>query len=853
MGFIDTLYSRLNPTSPENQERLRQALPLEFPSELANPFVDYMLERSYLEDLSQRTSFEVSDRPEKKSLAWVRIERLPIHPSDDDQYDLLSRWQAVLSSLHCWDEKLIFLLQRREGATQIYLGMQAAETNKSLARLETALLNSMPGITAERLNFDQSMDLVENITECPYCGALTGIPSFRKDSQFRELQTLDSLAFGIRDEMGRDADFSLLVIAQPISDSGITDIISKIQELGTSIHRDVHKSFTENRSVNKTKGGSVGLQSLIGALAQIQPLTRGMYLLGAAGAGIDGNTSQQIGYSINESTDFLNKFAEYTEKLTDIHCERLRRGRNQGFWNVGVYALSCNEHNVGTLLGQLRSVYSGDESYIEPIRIHRFRTDSGARNIIHSLNLIPLKADGGTEDEWHIFGPAYQYVSTPVNTQELSLFTSLPRKDVPGLRFVKTAVRFANNPGEQVPGRSIELGRIKDYGVEQKSEYRLDVDALVRHSLIVGTTGCGKSTTCRRLIQGAMETGAPILVIEPAKEEYLRWFLEMRKAGKPVNIYMPGVRNFEGERISPLKLNPFQPAAIEGAPIDMMTRCEQLTALVNASLPSSDVLPVIMDETFFTFLKEQPFGEDFMQGEMAQLSNYPKIEGAVETARRVLKARGYTQEVSQGIGAAVETRLTYLSRGKRGEILNVLHSTPWEKLFDETTVINLSHLANPKDRALVMSILLLALHEYRVSRHSYDPEYRSQAASNRLMHLTVVEEAHNVLSAPPADTGTGNPQQVVADLFSNMLSEIRAYGEGLMIIDQSPTKLIPDVIKNTNYKISHRLSSKDDCHVMASALALREDQAGILPTLEVGNAIIYGDKDDAATWIKIKR
>ena len=93
----------------------------------------------------------------------------------------------------------------------------------------------------------------------------------------------------------------------------------------------------------------------------------------------------------------------------------------------------------------------------------------------------------------------------------------------------------------------------------------------------------------------------------------------------------------------------------------------------------------------------------------------------------------------------------------------------------------------------------------------------------------------------------------MADLFSNMLAEIRSLGEGFMIIDQVPTKLIPDVIKNTNYKICHRMTSIDDCAVIAQALALRDDQRGIIPTLEQGNAIIAGDLDDAASWVKISR
>ena len=202
----------------------------------------------------------------------------------------------------------------------------------------------------------------------------------------------------------------------------------------------------------------------------------------------------------------------------------------------------------------------------------------------------------------------------------------------------------------------------------------------------------------------------------------------------------------------------------------------------------------------------------------------------------------------------LETRFKYLTRGKRGNILNQLKSTSYDTLFNKNCVINLSKIPNVKDKALIMSMILLAQYEYRMSAYSYDKEYRKHAQANELMHLTVIEEAHNVLSKPSAASeGTGNPQQVVADLFSNMLAEIRSLGEGFMIIDQVPTKLIPDVIKNTNNKICHRMTSIDDCAVIAQALALRDDQRGIIPTLEQGNAIIAGDLADAASWVKISR
>ena len=92
-----------------------------------------------------------------------------------------------------------------------------------------------------------------------------------------------------------------------------------------------------------------------------------------------------------------------------------------------------------------------------------------------------------------------------------------------------------------------------------------------------------------------------------------------------------------------LKINPFQPAAVKGAPIDMLTHCEQLTALVNATLPTSDILPVIIDEAFFTFLSEI-YKNEFTSGEMQQKEDYPKLDKVLPVARRILDGRGYAPD-----------------------------------------------------------------------------------------------------------------------------------------------------------------------------------------------------------------
>ena len=207
-----------------------------------------------------------------------------------------------------------------------------------------------------------------------------------------------------------------------------------------------------------------------------------------------------------------------------------------------------------------------------------------------------------------------------------------------------------------------------------------------------------------------------------------------------------------------------------------------------------------------------------------------------------------------GSAKTARDRATQAILPLRGKILNVSRSTEFDELFRKPSVINLSRITNEKDRALIMSLLMLSLYEYRISAYTWDENWRREAQKNHLLHLTVIEEAHNVLSRPRGDYGgTGNPQQAAADLFVSMLSEIRSYGEGMMIVDQVPTRLIPDAVKNTNYKIVHRLTSPDDCDVMAAGLALRPDQKSLIVSLGIGNAVICGDMDDAAAWVKINK
>jgi hypothetical protein len=162
-------------------------------------------------------------------------------------------------------------------------------------------------------------------------------------------------------------------------------------------------------------------------------------------------------------------------------------------------------------------------------------------------------------------------------------------------------------------------------------------------------------------------------------------------------------------------------------------------------------------------------------------------------------------------------------------------------------VINLQQMGDDADKCFTMALLMNFMYEYRQAQH----ESEGSPESSQLRHLAIIEEAHRILRAAHFSADNANPQAKMGEMFADILAEIRAYGQGLAIIDQVPSKLVPDALKNTNLKIVHRLVAADDCQSMAGAMALTEEQAGVIARLKVGQAIICGVQDDSASWVRI--
>ncbi len=869
-----------------------------------------ILDRSYYES-NKSSEWKFSPCEKSETLQWIRFEQLPTGDTENpDSYRPKERMQGLLNTLRGLSDKTAFLLIRNGGYTYLYMGIfSKTQGLEAVNQLRALTELNLKGVTVSKVEKIRGWDITEIdhiINSLPCCGVLTGQPSIRRNENENPLQNLDKLTAGFRDGAGVEVNYAVLILAEPAKDSEVKDIINRVHRLKSDLHK--YRKYTHTISQGETVGENTawgagltagaggigtGLFALgltaaamftgVGAVAlpALSGLGAASAIADVIGLGIHGyyskGKSKQVTSTNAISVEHVNYSVDYCMNLLDKLVTRLEGGRNQGFWNVGTYILAENKNDVDLVASTLRSIYSGQDTYQEPLRIFNFNKSAEVHQHIKGMSLLSLNtadeikamSDGlSYGDSWHIFGKLYESLSTPINTEELSVMMSLPHKDVAGLSIKKDAVEFSTNPptaSKEV--RSVELGTILDMGARTGHQFNFDLDRLNRHGLIVGLNGSGKTVTGRNILYGMIKNGIPFLVVDPVKTDYLYWADRYNRKHKgergfkPITIYAPGIDELpELETpIENLEMNPFKPYAAEGANLNVINHTSQLLNLLRRTLAMGDFLPMLLDEAVYNYIAATlgPEAAESRSLDPKEIKEYPTFSGLKKQVRDLLKDRQYSEENTRNFSAAVETRINNLTRGWKRNFFETQDSTSAEKLFENNVVISLAGVGDNNDKAFLMSMLVQALYEYRVSKYNFDTIYRNRVKAGRdthngnfLAHYTVLEEAHRLICAPrPGLSSDVDPQGAIAEKFCEMLSEIREPGEGIMIIDQYPSRLIADAIKNTDVKIIHNLQAADDRQAMASCISLNDGQSRLLATLKKGNAII--GQGDSAMWLQI--
>lgn len=872
--------------------------------------LSFTSERKYLNCISDRTVPFYLEIPKNHRIDspsdpyWIKITQVG-KPLEDSAENCFTSIQKILTSCFIPHKvQLIFIVNNDNGIYNLYLGVRPLEKETITPKFADSLSNFISGVwpglkcSRERGNLENIKTQLKSF-DC--VDAITGIPSM--ESQYKTVYpaTIDTLMAGMRNK-----DFAYMVIADLIPDNDVDGILYQCRDfngkaeslksfnfsenMSSSIGKTVSDAYSVTEGTSITDGSSKSGKSAWGTVAAGLMLasyifppagaittaisTAGAILEGAntiAGSNLVGDFTptktkshsetknhsktdthtesdsytEQQGKSISQNV--VNKQIEAASEHLFYHSKRFETGKAIGCWSVGVYLLSDSKHDLQSASMQLKSIVSGQESIFEPIRIHHIQdvVDEILPQTLGSMDAPIIKI--GTPNGYfqHPLGEHFNDLRTVLTTKELSYFINFPMHTVPGISVVDSSPEFCLNEQKEI---GIPFGHLLYGGTETTLKYQIPASALSRHTLISGINGSGKTNTVEAILNNIGRL--PFLVIEPAKTEYVDWAIEHNKANPstPIDVYIPGCNRYRGKfEPKKLKLNPFDIVWLnKDQEPNVLSHIDRLKSTFAAAFPMYDILPVLMEDLIYSIYQNK--STDWLTQEPVFGKTMPPTLNSMSMGvEKVIGGRGYEPRVEQNMKACLNTRIDSLKRGWKGQMLNTMKSTSWKELFERPVVINLSYVGDDVDKGFFMSLILQFLYEYISAKVEIG---QIDFNNNECKHLTIIEEAHRVMSKCD---NMELPQYKTAMMFSNMLSEIRAYGEGMVLVDQVPTRLIPDAIKNTNLKIVHRLVAEDDSKALAEAMSLSDTQRKLISKLLTGQCIVSSSLSTDTYWVKANK
>lgn len=550
------------------------------------------------------------------------------------------------------------------------------------------------------------------------------------------------------------------------------------------------------------------------------------------------NIGSSTGTSETENIEIIKKeIHSWISYIDETLLPIIDYGKGKGLFRVNTYIFADNSATLLKLGNTLKSLSSGKKGNKRPLEYYRLDNVKDKKIINNLVNFQMNKIQNDIEkDEFYTVNSieiGNGFVNDFYSSKELSLIAGLPRKEVNGLKVTKQ-VEFGLNTTDEKMKEPLELGNLVQSGkILENSEVNIDKKDLNKHIFVAGVTGTGKTTTCQRIL---LESGMPFLVVEPAKTEYR--IMKLSKKTEDMVIFTLGQDN-----IAPFRLNPF-----EFFPHESLTsRVDMIKAAIEASFDMEAAIPQLIESTIYECYKdygwnvntnkntkfENPFADDVYA--------FPTFNDILKKVDAVAEKQGFDERLKKDYIGSIKARLQSLTLGSKGLMLNTPRSIDFVGLLDKKVVLEIEEVKNTGEKSFVMGLIMTNLREALRAKYKENKHFK---------HITLIEEAHRLLSKfEPGDSV--NKKQGV-EIFADMLAEVRKYGESLIIADQIPNKLTPEVLKNTNTKIIHKLFAEDDKESVGNTMILEKEQKEFLSSLPTGRAVVFSQGWSKAVQVQIK-
>ncbi|WP_027868620.1 ATP-binding protein [Eubacterium sp. AB3007] len=765
---------------------------------------------------------------------------------------ITEKFTTVFNTLSTYKASLFILIDSDGEKVDFYIGVRNGELIDRYKRstvtlgdtLKNTLVGNFPGIKLE--NVDRSrIEVLSNAINQKKNVASVSVVADRKIEQTQGndqfVQGLEKLALAMQ---GRA--FTGIIIAENQTQQTVARIRKNYQTQYTllSPYQKVQtsKSLTDGKSRTNSFVEMDGKQKaamIAGAFAAIAGTVVGAVAEGATGAMIGGSIAghlsgflnslapnEQLNHSmsISESSTVENKEVTDVLQMLDDAIQRTKEFDSYGMWNVAGYFVSDDMSAAEIAASNYRSLMNGENSGREVSAINSWRKDDTEveeedyNNLALSLSrfIHPQFYYGVDVDD------ALTDASTWISGKELGIHMGLPRSSVSGFPVIRhaefgkevTSYNLRSQKKELGPEERITLGKVFDLGKETGKAVELENKSLNMHTFITGSTGSGKSNTVYQMLNELYQDRISFLVIEPAKGEY-----------KDVFGNLPDVNVFStNPKVAQLiHLNPFRfPDSIH-----VLEHVDGLVEIFSVCWPMYDAMPAFFKDAILRSYEAVGWdlGTSTFDGTEHE---YPDFELLAEKLDELISASDYASDIKSNYRGALITRVRSLTVGLN-KYMFTSDQTPYTVLFDQNCILDISRVKSTETKALLMGLMVYILNEYRVDQRK---------GSNRgLEHVTVLEEAHNLLK-----NTSGRESELIGksvEMLTQTIAEIRTYGEGFVIVDQSPSSVDIAAIKNTNTKIVLRTPEANDREAIGRSMGLTEDQVNEIAKLPSGVAVVY--------------
>lgn len=824
--------------------------------------MDEGVRKKYLARLSEMPVAPIIDLPplEEDLINNVRLYRVTemVYQKGESVTD---KFTTVFNTLSVYNASVFILIDSDGKENRFYIGVRNNEADASPDKrstvtlgdtLKQTLIGHFPGAKVENEDRRQIGELSRKLESLSNVASVSVVGNRRNEKAAPDegfIQGLEKLCLAMngRPYMG-------LIIADSQSPQSIQIMRKAYQDLYTSLSPLQKVQITDSTSTSSTRSKSfaemdgkqkaaligsatVSLAGVIGGLllgnggiSEISKLDGKAFSGAILGGQISGQLNgfinalapnEQIGKTESKSTSSTleNKTVIDMMALIDEALKKTVEYDSYGLWNVAGYFISDDMAAAEIAASNYRSLMNGEGSgrELSAINTWRSRNEAGLGNF-HDLTTYLSRF---THPQFIYGGNIHVNAAAAVSGKELGLHLGFPRSTIPGLpviehaEFGKEVISYQMIPTvRRTSEESVIVGSIFDLGQVTDKKVELDSKSLSMHTFITGSTGSGKSNTVYQLLMELSQNRTPFLVIEPAKGEY-----------KDVFGHFPDVHVFSTNPNTAqlVNLNPFQfPDTIH-----VLEHIDGLVEIFSVCWPMYDAMPAFFKDAILRSYEVVGWdlGSSTFDGEEPE---YPDFEVLAEQLDILIGSSAYAAEIKANYRGALLTRVKSLTVGLNKYIFTT-EQTPYELLFDQNCILDISRVKSTETKALIMGVMVYLLNEYRVAQKT--------ANNDGLRHVTVLEEAHNLLK-----NVSGRESELVGksvEMLTNTIAEIRTYGEGFVIVDQSPSSVDIAAIKNTNTKIVLRTPEAHDREAVGRSMGLTDHQVNEIAKLPSGVAVVY--------------